>query len=204
MLNNSINIGVTGGIGAGKSTVCKLFNMLGIPVYNADDQAKALMTRDQNIITAIKKNFGNEAYLPDGQLNRAYFGKSLFKDDKQLKIINGIVHPAIAEDFEKWKNVHENKPYLVKEAALLIESGSYKLLDYLITVSSPLNTRIERVLSRDAHRTKEHIREIISKQLSDEERIAKSDFVITNDEQTLLIPQVLKIHDFLISLKQNG
>jgi dephospho-CoA kinase len=173
-------------------------------VYNADDQAKALMTRDQNIITAIKKNFGNEAYFPDGQLNRTYLGKSLFKDDKQLKIINGIVHPAVAEDFEKWKNGHEDKPYLVKEAALLIESGSYKLLDYLITVTSPLNTRIERVLSRDAHRTKEHIREIISKQLSDEERIAKSDFVIINDKQTLLIPQVLKIHDFLICLKQTG
>lgn len=204
MPNNPINIGITGGIGAGKSTVCKLFNMLGIPVYNADDQAKALMTRDQNIITAIKKNFGNEAYLPNGQLNRTYLGKSLFKDDKQLKIINEIVHPAVAEDFEKWKNGHEDKPYLVKEAALLIESGSYKLLDYLITVTSPLNTRIERVLSRDAHRTKEHIREIISKQLSDEERIAKSDFIITNDKQTLLIPQVLKIHDFLISLKQTG
>ena len=204
MPNNPINIGITGGIGAGKSTVCKLFNMLGIPVYNADDQAKALMTRDQNIITAIKKNFGNEAYLPDGQLNRTYLGKSLFKVDKQLKIINEIVHPAVAEDFEKWRNGHEDKPYLVKEAALLIESGSYKLLDYLITVTSPLNTRIERVLSRDVHRTKEHIREIISKQLSDEERIAKSDFIITNDKQTLLIPQVLKIHDFLISLKQTG
>ena len=204
MPNNPINIGITGGIGAGKSTVCKLFNMLGIPVYNADDKAKALMTRDQNIITAIKKNFGNRTYLPDGQLNRTYLGKSLFKDDKQLKIINEIVHPAVAEDFEKWRNGHEVKPYLVKEAALLIESGSYKLLDYLITVTSPLNTRIERVLSRDAHRTKEHIREIISKQLSDEERIAKSDFIITNDKQTLLIPQVLKIHDFLISLKQTG
>jgi dephospho-CoA kinase len=199
MVNKPLKIGVTGGIGAGKSIVCQLFSILGAPVYNADERAKTLMVQDHQVVDSIKREFGDSAYLIDGSLNRVYLANHVFKNEKRLKLINGIVHPAVANDFDRWSKRYEGLTYIIKEAALLIESNSYKLLDYLITVTSPVDIRIERVLARDHHRTKINIDEIVSNQLSDQEKIAKSRFVITNDGNTLLIPQVLKIHQALIS-----
>ena len=204
MPNKPLKIGVTGGIGAGKSIVCKIFNILGIPVYNADERAKVLMTQDRHVVESIKRNFGAESYLADGKLNRLFLANHVFKNENKLKIINAIVHPAVAIDFDNWSKNYENKSYLIKEAALLVESGSYEFLDYLITVTAPIDIRIVRVLTRDNHRTKEDIEQIISKQLSDEEKISKSKFIITNDSYSLLIPEVLKIHEFLISSIQTG
>ena len=204
MPNKPLKIGVTGGIGAGKSIVCKIFKILGIPVYNADERAKVLMVQDKHVVESIKRNFGDEAYLADGKLNNIYLANHVFKNENKLKIINAIVHPAVTIDFDNWLKNHENKSYVIKEAALLVESGSYEFLDYLITVTAPIDIRIARILTRDSHRTKENIEEIISKQLSDEEKISKSKFIITNDNHSLLIPEVLKIHEFLISSIQTG
>ena len=199
MINKPLKIGLTGGIGAGKSIVCKLFHILGIPVYDADDRAKVLMVQDQNVVKSIKREFGDKAYLTGGKLNKTFLTSHIFKNENQLKIINRIVHPAVAQDFDGWSKNHKTKPYLIKEAALLVESSSYKSLDHLITVTAPVNIRIDRVLARDIHRTKKDVDEIISRQLNDEEKIAKSKFVIANDNQSLVIPQVLEIHQFLIS-----
>ncbi len=204
MLNKPLRIGVTGGIGAGKSLVCKIFSVLGIPVYDADNRAKALMVCDQNVVEAIKSHFGDQAYLVDGKLNKAYLANHVFQHKNELKIINGIVHPAVALDFEKWSKSYKNKPYIIKEAALLIESGSYRQLDYLIAVTTPVDIRIARVLARDSHRTIKNINEIISNQLSDEEKIDIYNFTIINDNHSLLIPKVLTIHEFLISSVRTG
>lgn len=204
MISKPLKIGITGGIGAGKSVVCKIFGILGIPVYNADESAKILMVQDQHVVESIKREFGDKAYHEDGTLDRVFLANQIFKDERRLKIINGIVHPAVAKDFESWSESHSDRPYLIKEAALLVESNSYKYLDYLITVTAPVDIRIDRVLARDPHRTKMNIDEIVSKQLNDLEKIAKSKFVITNDGHLLVIPQVLKIHEFLICVVHTG
>lgn len=204
MPTNPLKIGVTGGIGSGKSIVCKIFNTLNIPVYNADTRAKALMTEDPDITVAIKQKFGENAYFSNGNLNREYLAKTVFNNENRLKKLNSIVHPSVAYDFEKWVIDHDHIQYLVKEAALLVESGSYKALDYLIVVTAPTDIRIGRVVARDKHRSRQDVANIISRQLSEEKLIEKSQFIIANDGDSLLIPQVLKIHDFFISLEQTG
>lgn len=204
MLNKPLKIGVTGGIGAGKSVVCQLFSILGVPIYNADERAKTLMIQDPTVIKSIKEEFGEQAYLGDGNLDRVYLANYVFKNENRVRIINDIVHPAVVIDFSKWSKNYDDRPYLIKEAALLVESNSYKLLDVLITVTAPIDVRIDRVLARDHHRSRLNIDEIVSKQLNDKDKIAKSRFVINNDNQSLLIPQVLKIHEYLINVIKTG
>jgi dephospho-CoA kinase len=199
--NKQLKIGVTGGIGSGKTVVCQVFKTLGIPVYNADIQAKVLMTKDKDVKTAIRNNFGDMAYFRDGSLNTDYLSLHVFKQKDLLKILNSIVHPAVGRDFDSWVLNQAGKPYIIKEAALLVEAGSYKSLDHLITVTAPADLKIDRVLKRDKHRTKSDVENIMSNQLDDKEKIAKSKFVIKNDGKTLIVPQVLKIHDYLISLR---
>jgi len=199
-----LKVGVTGGIGSGKTLVCNIFNTFGIPIYNADRRAKDLMVKDQKVIEAIKNHFGEEAYLDKKKLNGNYLSAKVFNDKRKLKLLNGIVHPAVAADFDNWSQNQAGKLYIIKEAALLIESGSYKTLDYLVTITAPVDIRVGRVLSRDIHRSKNSVLDIISNQLNDGEKADKSNFIIDNSGQNLLIPQVLKIHEFLISLKQAG
>lgn len=191
-------VGITGGIGSGKSTACRIFSILGVPIYYADDRAKWLMSHDMDLKQAIILNFGEESYTSDGSLNRAYLASAVFPDEQKVTIINGLVHPAVKKDFEKWVG-SQTAPYVLKEAALLFESGSYQDLDKIINVSAPLKTRIARVMMRDRHRTEKQIHEIIDKQLSDEEKNAKADFVIKNADNKLLIPQVLELHRKLLS-----
>ncbi|MCH7402359.1 dephospho-CoA kinase [Belliella kenyensis] len=190
-------IGITGGIGSGKSTVAKIFEILGIPVYYADDRAKWLMANDPTLIEDIKNSFGNQAYLPDGSLNRAFLADEIFSNDTKTELVNSLVHPAVKLNFETWV-ASQNAPYVLKEAALLFESGSNKDLDKIITVSSPLLVRVNRVLMRDPHRSEAQLHAIIDKQLPDEEKISKSDFSIKNTDNKLLIPQVLDIHQKLL------
>ena len=199
MPNRPLLIGITGGIGSGKTIVCKIFNILGVPVYEADVRAKAVMINNPALITSIKNSFGNDAYLDNGEINKVFLSNQIFRNKEKLELLNSLVHPCVAIDFEEWIENHEKNAYLIKEAALLVESGSYKFLDFLITINAPIETRIERVLARDAHLTRDDVDDIISKQLSEEEKIAKSRFVIENDDKSLLIPQVLKIHEILIS-----
>ena len=184
-------VGVTGGIGAGKSTVCKIFSTLGIPIYQADDRAKFLMQHNPALRQALINAFGQKTFL-DGELNRPYLAKIVFSDSSQTKIINHLVHPVVAEDFEFWVS-QQKSPYVIKEAALMIESSAYKSLDMLINVTSPISLRIERIKKRDPLRSIEEIEGIIDKQLSDAERAVVSDETISNDDSSLLIPQVLKI-----------
>ena len=189
-----IKIGITGGIGTGKSTVCKLFASLGIPIYDADTEAKKIMNIHPLVHQKLVEQFGNEAFL-GGVLNRAFISKQVFNNEANLQFINQLVHPLVGEDFEQWTNKQAElgAKMVLKEAALLIESNSHKTLDYLILVTSPLELRIERIKKRDTQRTESEIRAIIDKQLPDSEKKKFADFVILNDEQNLLIPQVLSI-----------
>ncbi len=197
MPGNLLKVGVTGGIGSGKSTVCKMFMVLGIPVYDADSRAKILMAGDPVLIAAIKKAFGEEAYHRDGSVNRGYLSEKIFRDPEALQKMNRLVHPRVAGDFERWAVRQIGVPYIIKEAALLFESGSYKMLDKVITVTAPESLRIRRVLLRDHHRTRKQVEEIIRNQMPERKKAEMADFVIINDEHHFLIDQVLKIHELL-------
>jgi dephospho-CoA kinase len=190
-----LQIGITGGIGAGKSTVCKIFSVLGIPTYDADSRAKALMTTDGILMEGIKKEFGTLSFKTSGELNREYLATEVFSDEQKLKKLNSLVHPRVGLDYENWLKEQIGAPYVLKEAALLIESGSYKTLDYLLLVTAPEHARIERVLARDKHRNREQVKEIIKNQLSETEKITLADFIVNNDGNHSLLEQVLKLHD---------
>lgn len=186
-----IKIGITGGIGSGKSTVCRIFHVLGIPVYNADNEAKYLMANDNALKRNIVNLLGSESYK-NNQLNREFIASKVFKDKDLLKKLNALVHPAVKNDFIKWSE-KQKAPYVIYEAALMIESGSYKLLDKVIVVTAPLEQRIARVCERDkVHQEKVLAR--INNQLSQEEMLKYADHVITNDGKTSLISQVLELH----------
>lgn len=194
-MKKRLKIGITGGIGSGKTTVCRIFETLGIPVYYADDRAKALMVENKDLIKNIKNLFGEEAYLPDSALNRAYIANIAFHNPLKLNELNALVHPAVWKDGEEWHNAQTDAPYTLKEAALLFESGGNRFLDKIITVVAPIETRIERVILRGGGTmTRSDIEARIAKQLPDEEKIKQSDFVIWNDGTQLLMPQVLSIH----------
>lgn len=187
-------VGITGGIGSGKSLVCKIFNILGIPSYDADSRARVLMHENKKVKLDILKTFGESAYQEDGSLNREWMAGEVFSNESKLKLLNGIVHPAVGKDFAKWVEENLGAPWLIKEAALLFESGSYKNLDFIITVTAPESLRIKRVLARDPHRSEAQIRDIIKKQMSEAEKTARSQAVIINDEKEMVLPQVLKLY----------
>jgi dephospho-CoA kinase len=198
-----LQIGITGGIGVGKSTVSKIFSVLGVPTYDADSRAKAVMTTDGILVESIKKEFGTLSFNIHGELNREYLATAVFGDEQKLKKLNALVHPRVAVDYENWLREQSSALYVLKEAALLIESGSYKTLDYLILVTAPEQVRIERVLRRDKHRSIEQVKEIIKNQLSEIEKRKLADFTVNNDGTHSLIEQVLKQHEhFLQTLKR--
>jgi dephospho-CoA kinase len=186
-------VGITGGIGSGKSTVCKLFSLLGIPVYTADDRAKWLMANETELRNQISSTFGAAAYSSTGELNRSFLAESVFPNPEKIAELNALVHPAVRKDFEHWI-AQQTAPYLIKEAALLFETGAAKELDYVINVSSPLRIRMARVLLRDPHRSEDQVNQIINQQLPDEEKNELADFCIKNTDNKLLIPQVLEVH----------
>lgn len=197
MPSNHLQVGITGGIGAGKTLVCRVFAILGVPIYDADTRAKWLMNSDEELVAAIKNLFGEQSYQ-EGKLNRAHLSKAAFRQPELLEKLNGLVHPKVGEDYKEWVKANENARYSLKEAALLFESGSYKALDKVIQVSAPEELRMRRVLKRDPHRTEEDIRKIMDQQWSEQEKIDLSDFVIENDGTELVIPQVLRIHSTLL------
>lgn len=201
MPNDPLLIGVTGGIGAGKSMVCKVFQSLGVPVYNADDRAKWLMAHDPLLIEDIKGLFGADAYLENGKINRGFLASAVFGNEEKLRQLNALVHPKVGTDFLRWVKENREFPYLIKEAALLFESGSYKQLDKVINVDSPAALRKSRVLLRDPHRLPADVDAIMDKQFSDDQRREKADYIISNDNNNLVIPQVLKLHAQFLSSK---
>ncbi len=189
-------VGITGGIGSGKTTVCKLFETLGIPVYYADYRAKKLMTDSEELVQQIKDLIGTDAYFDDGSLNRPFIASVVFKDQSKLNQLNAIVHPAVHEDGRNWQAA-QTSVYTLNEAALMVESGGYKRMDKLITVFAPQEKRIERVMQRDGS-TEAEVLARINKQLPEIEKINKSDFVINNDGSYPLIKQVYGIHQQLL------
>jgi dephospho-CoA kinase len=199
-MRKPLQIGITGGIGSGKTLICKIFQTLGIPIYDADSRAKILMTTDGILVEQIKKEFGMLSYNEDGSLNRKYVGQIAFDQKMKLERLNQLVHPCVAKDYEGWVNINQNIPYLIKEAALLFESGSYKGLDKIIVVSAPEKIRMKRVLQRDSHRTERDVENIFANQLLEEQKLQRADFVIVNDESRLVIPQVLELHERFSSL----
>lgn len=185
-----LKIGLTGGIGSGKSTVAKIFEVLGVPVYYADDAAKELMNTDPQIKEAIKKIFGADAYQAE-KLNRSYLASIVFADEKKLETLNALIHPATINASNAWME-KQSAPYIIKEAALLFESDAYKYLDAVIGVSSPLPQRIKRVMERD-NTSEDEILKRINRQMNEEEKLKRCQFIIHNDESTLLIPQVIEL-----------
>jgi dephospho-CoA kinase len=194
----ALNVGITGGIGSGKTTICKIFETLGIPVYYADDRAKYLMSNDLTLINGIKELFGNEAYL-DKKLNRKFISDIVFNNPEELKALNNLVHPAVQKDGIVWHNSQQNTPYTLREAALLIESGTYKHLDKLIVVIADESLRLERVIARD-NTDINSVKKRMQQQMQDEERLKYADFVIDNNGQNSLLNQVYSIHQKLMLL----
>jgi dephospho-CoA kinase len=192
-----LKIGITGNIGCGKTTVSKIFEILGIPVLYADDAAKNVMVNDPELIEGIKREFGTASYFDDGSLNRKHIAGIVFNDEKQLIKLNSLVHPAVFRAFDTWAAQITDAPYVMKEAALLFESDSYKMCDQTIMVTAPLELRISRVMQRDGL-TREEILSRDARQFSEEKKIALADFVIRNDDSELLIPQVLALHEKFI------
>ena len=187
-------VGLTGGIGSGKSTIAKAFAALGIAVFNSDEQAKALIATDAQVKKRIIAAFGEEAYH-NGEYNRAYIAQIVFNNSEKLAILNGIVHPALAEYFKQWAKA-QTSPYVLKEAAILFESGSYKDCDYIITVTAPEEVRIARVMARD-HCTEAQVRARMAQQWSDAQRIALSNAVIENIDLEKAKKEVRRINNEL-------
>ena len=187
-------VGLTGGIGSGKSTIAKAFAALGIAVFNSDEQAKALIATDAQVKERIIAAFGEEAYH-NGEYNRAYIAQIVFNNSEKLAILNGIVHPALAEYFKQWAK-EQTSPYVLKEAAILFESGSYKDCDYIITVTAPEEVRIARVMARD-HCTEAQVRARMAQQWSDTQRIALSNAVIENIDLEKAKKEVKRINNEL-------
>ena len=191
-MNKPKRIGITGGIGSGKSTIAKIFSILGVPIYNADDEAKRLMVEDLAIAQELIRAFGEKSFL-NGVLNRTWLAKEVFSNQAATDKINKIVHPAVASHFEEWA-LRQTTPYILKEAALLFESGSYKQLDRTILVTAPLQLRVQRIKLRDPQRSVTQIHAIIAKQMDLMQASQLADHILENDEQQLLIPQVVKLH----------
>jgi dephospho-CoA kinase len=194
-------IGITGGIGVGKSTVCSIFEQLGVPIYYADIRAKQLMHESPELKKNIRQAFGWDTYDKKDHLNRSYLSKIVFNDPVQLNLLNSLVHPAVFRDYNDWlKKIEEaDFPYSVKEAALMFETDSYKQMDQIIVVTCPINTRIERIMKRD-HMKREEVLKRIENQLSDKDRLERANFVIKNSGKDSLILQCLSIHKQLLIL----
>jgi dephospho-CoA kinase len=195
-----LKIGITGGIGSGKTTVAKVFEVLGIPVYNADLAAKRLMNEDALLKEKIKQQFGAAVYKND-RLDNRYLAQIVFSSEEKLERLNSIVHPATINDANAWM-LKQSTPYTLKEAALLFESGAAELLDYVIGVTAPAPLRLHRVMQRD-NASREEVMARMNKQMDEEIKMKLCNFIITNDEQQLLIPQVVALHKTIVTLAEN-
>lgn len=193
-----LRVGITGGIGSGKSTVCAVFETLGIPVYYADAETKKLYTQNSGLKAEIVKAFGPDVYF-NGQLDRAKLAAMVFSNKEKLDQLNHIVHPFVLQDFENWCKLHETKHYVIKEAAIMFESGSYKQMDVIIGVVAPEEIRIQRTMKRDGL-SREEVVQRINKQMPTDELIKRCRFVVENSGNDSLIIQVLNLHKKLLAL----
>tara|TARA_Y100000991_G_C21968049_1_gene347925 strand:- start:1265 stop:1864 length:600 start_codon:yes stop_codon:yes gene_type:complete len=197
-----LKVGITGGIGSGKSTITSLFHDLGVPIYNSDERAKWLLSNDVDLMDQIKILFGQESYS-NNKLNRAHIANIVFQDNDMLKQLNAIVHPLVKIDFENWLLLQKKEPLVIKEAAILIESGAYKELDVLIVVLADKKTRIKRVINRD-NVSKEDVEKRMETQISDSERLKFANFSVDNNtDQSNLKMQVGELYKQLLSYPKN-
>jgi dephospho-CoA kinase len=185
-------IGITGGIGSGKSTVCKIFRLLRVPVFEADMVGRYLLETDEKLKDRVSELFGGGILTPGGTVDRKKLSKIVFNDEDRLKKLNELVHPAVKEKFIKWKNKRKHCPYVVHEAAILFESGFHEMMDYTIIVTAPEDQRIERVMRRDGE-SEPHIKARMQKQYSEDYKKQLVDFILPNDNSRLIIPEIIKI-----------
>jgi len=194
-----LKIGITGGIGSGKTTICRIFETLGIPVFYADTAAKELMVKDPLLMAGVSDAFGLESYFNNGTLNNKHIANIVFNHPEELARLNALVHPAVFRAFDHWLvNVPATVPYILKEAALLFESGSYKMCDLSILVSAPLQVKLDRVIQRDGV-SEAQVRARMDKQFTDEEKMKMADFCILNEEGSSVVMQVLALHQQFLS-----
>jgi dephospho-CoA kinase len=193
-----LTIGITGGIGSGKTTVCKVFSALGIPVFQADVVAARLQNEDPQIVNQMITLFGKEVYMQDGKLNRKLLAGIIFSSDHLLEKVNGIIHPAVHQAFNRWKGNFSGRPYILYEAAILFETGSFRNFDKSILVVAKEEERIARVLKRE-QTSEEAIRKRMRHQMSDAEKMEMADYIIYNDDNQMIIPQILTLDTILKS-----
>lgn len=194
-----LKVGITGGIGSGKSVVCEIFKTLGIPVFNADDTARYLMENDDTLVKDVRRLLGDEVYT-NGKLDRAKVSTIIFLDPDKLRKLNALVHPATISYSKRWM-ANQSAPYVIKEAAIFFETGSNKEMNIMIGVSAPKEIRIHRAMDR-SNLTREKVLTIMAQQMNEEEKMGRCDFVIINDDRTPVMPQVMKIHEQLMEISK--
>lgn len=185
-------LGVTGGIGSGKTTVCRVFNVLGVPVFSADAEARDVMDIDTGIMLRINTIAGKNLY-ESGNLDRSELARLIFNNERLLEKVNALVHPVVLSRFREWEK-KQDAPYVIMEAAILFESGAYKIVDRILTVIAPMEERVNRVIHR-SNLTREQVMERMRNQMDDNQRIEGSDYVISNSENDMIIPEILRIHE---------
>ena len=190
-------IGLTGGIGSGKTTIAKILHSLGVPIFNSDDRAKEILQNNKDVIKQVKQKFG-EKIVQNKKINRKELGKIVFQNKKKLKILNNIIHPIVIKDFENWSK-KQTSHYIIKESALLFESKTHHNLDKLVIVKAKKKIRINRVMKRD-QRSKKEVLQIINNQLKSKEIKQDIHYTINNNERQLLTPLVIKLHQNLMKL----
>lgn len=193
-----LKIGVTGGIGSGKSTVCTIFRNLGVPVFDSDQTSRDLVNENPTIKSTLRKTFGPDMFFQDGSLDRKRLARLVFNNPPELEKLNAIIHPVVFRKFEEFCEKNKKSKYLIKEAAILFETSTHKNLDKIINVYAPKELRIERVLKRE-NTSREQIEKIMRFQYSDEVKNKLSDYIIVNENIDELLPQVMEIHEFLLS-----
>ncbi|MBD79480.1 MAG: dephospho-CoA kinase [Crocinitomicaceae bacterium] len=193
-----LQVGVTGGIGSGKSLVCRIFQSMGVPIYEADARARELTNCDPEIRRNITEVFGVHSYTQDG-LNRQLMAQEVFNNQEKLDRLNGIIHPVVGKDYKDWCHLHATNKVVIKEAAILFESGSYKSCDKVILVNAPESIRLSRVVERDGV-SEEEVKQRMANQWSSEKKMELADFLIMNDGSQALIPQVIKVYKTLLEL----
>lgn len=193
-----LKVGITGGIGSGKSTVCNILRNLGVPIFTSDDVGKELLNNDDYLKNKIKKTFDSDMYTSTGRLDRDRMAKLVFNNPDELQKLNGLVHPRVKAEFDSWCKKNEKKPYIVQEAAILFETGRHKELDKMVSVFCPKEERINRIIKRD-DTTKELIEKRMMHQFSDAQRNALADYIIINDGNEDLLPQVMELHELFLN-----
>ncbi|MBI5220059.1 MAG: dephospho-CoA kinase [Bacteroidia bacterium] len=192
-----IKAGITGGIGSGKSVVCNIFSKIGVPVFSADAEAKAVINTDTGVVQELINNLGSDIYYFSGEINRKKLASMIFNNPDILSLVNSIVHPVVMNKYRLWV-AEQNSKYGILEAAILFESGAYYELDKIITVYAPEELRIKRIMNRD-YVGKEEVLARMNSQMPEEEKLQKAEYIIYNDEQQLVIPQILKLHDMFLN-----